>query len=79
LPLVSGIGLIVVAATLVGGTTAYLYWMVPIVGVMLATAAANAWDLMLGLVKVESLDRDDAIGEGPRREDSTDERVAPTT
>jgi hypothetical protein len=54
LPLASGIGLTLVAATLLAGTTQYLYWMVPIVGVMLTNAATNAWDLMLGLAKYKA-------------------------
>jgi hypothetical protein len=56
LPLGSSIGFIVIAVTIVGGTTAYLYWMVPIVAVVLTTAATNAWDLMLGLARYR-LDR----------------------
>jgi hypothetical protein len=51
LPLVSGIGLIVVAATVLNGMTSYLYWMVPIVALILTSAATNAWDLMLGLAR----------------------------
>lgn len=76
LSLVSGIGLILVAATLLGGTTAYLYWMVPIVGIMLATAAANAWDLMLGLARAQAADGSDASGDGPSGDDGTNERLA---
>jgi hypothetical protein len=51
LPLVSSIGLIVIAATVLTGTTAFLYWMVPIVALLLTNAATNAWDLMLGLAR----------------------------
>jgi hypothetical protein len=51
LPLASSVGLIVVAATILSGTTAYLYWMVPIVAILLTNAATNAWDLMLGLAR----------------------------
>ena len=54
LPLASGIGLITIAATLLTGTTEYLYWMVPVIGVMLTNAATNAWDLMLGLARYKS-------------------------
>ncbi len=54
LPLVSGIGLTLVAATLIADTTQYLYWMVPIIGVMLTNAATNAWDLMLGLARYKA-------------------------
>jgi hypothetical protein len=51
LPLASGVGLVVVAASLLSGTTEYLYWMVPVMGVMLTNAATNAWELMLGLAE----------------------------
>lgn len=51
LPLASGIGLVLIASTLIAGTTEYLYWMVPVIGVMLTNAATNAWDLMLGLAR----------------------------
>jgi hypothetical protein len=50
-PLLSGIGLILVAATVLAGRTSYLYWMVPIVVLILSTAAFNAWELMLGLAR----------------------------
>src|SRR5579859_6774442 len=33
LPLASGLGLTLIAATLTTGTTEYLYWMVPVIGV----------------------------------------------
>jgi len=51
LTLLSGVGLVLVAATLLAGMTAYLYWMVPIVILILSTAAFNAWELMLGLAR----------------------------
>jgi hypothetical protein len=51
LPAVGSLGLIAVAATVLAGMTGYLYWMVPIVAVILTSAATNAWDLMLGLAK----------------------------
>jgi len=51
LPLASSIGLILVAATVLGGTAGYLYWMVPIIIVILSAAAFNAWELMLGLAR----------------------------
>lgn len=54
LTLVSGIGLVLIAATLLAGSTSYLYWMVPIVVVTLSTAAFNAWELMLGLASHKS-------------------------
>lgn len=54
LPLASGIGLTLIAATLITGTTKYLYWMVPVIGVMLTNAATNAWDLMLGLARYKA-------------------------
>lgn len=78
LPLVSGIGLILVAATLLAGTTAYLYWMVPIVGVMLTNAATNAWDLMLGLAryKIQRTGGDAVPGNGIETKDSKDEALA---
>jgi len=31
--------------------TSYLYWMVPIIALVLANAATNAWNLMLGLAR----------------------------
>ncbi len=49
LMLLSGAGLFLVATTVLAGTTSYLYWMVPIVVLILTTAAFNAWELMLGL------------------------------
>jgi hypothetical protein len=49
LPVLNGIGLILVAATVLAGETSYLYGMVPIVALLLANAATNAWNLMLGL------------------------------
>jgi hypothetical protein len=39
---VSGIGLILVAATVLAGQTSYLYWMVPIIALLLTNAATNA-------------------------------------
>jgi hypothetical protein len=51
LPLLTSIGLILVAATVLAGETSYLYWMVPVVALVLTNAATNAWDLMLGLAK----------------------------
>jgi hypothetical protein len=51
LPFAGSLGLIVVAATIIAGTTAYLYWMVPVVAVILTSAATNSWDLMLGLAR----------------------------
>ena len=51
LPLARGTGLILIAATVLAGTMAYLHWMVPVVVLMLSTAACNAWELMLGLVQ----------------------------
>jgi hypothetical protein len=53
----------------------YLYWMVPIVGVMLTTAAANAWDLMLGLAKYKAqrTGRDDSTGVTQSGEERADE------
>ena len=51
LPLASGIGLVLIALTLLSGSTMYLYWMVPVVGVMLTNAATDAWNLMLGLAR----------------------------
>ena len=59
LPLLSSVGLTVVAATILAGTTAYLYWMVPIVALILTNAATDAWDLMLGLARYK-LRRSDA-------------------
>lgn len=50
-PLLSGIGLVLVAATVLAGGTSYLYWMVPIIVLILSTAAFNAWELMLGLAR----------------------------
>lgn len=66
LPLVSSIGFILIAATILAGTTAYLYWMVPIVAVVLTTAASNAWDLMLGLARYRlhlTVEQTEAIAE----------------
>jgi hypothetical protein len=54
LPLASGIGLALIAANLLLGTTDYLYWMVPVMGVMLTNAATNAWELMLGLAQYKA-------------------------
>jgi hypothetical protein len=51
LPLASSIGLMTVAATVLASETSYLYWMVPIIALVLANAATNAWDLMLGLAR----------------------------
>lgn len=51
LPLLSGIGLVLVATTVLAGRTSYLYWMVPIVALILSTAAFHAWELMLGLAR----------------------------
>jgi hypothetical protein len=66
LPLASSIGFILIAATILAGTTAYLYWMVPIVAVVLTTAASNAWDLMLGLARYRlhlTVEQTEAIAE----------------
>lgn len=49
LPSISSVGLLFVAATVLTGTTSYLYLMVPIIAAILTNAASNAWDLMLGL------------------------------
>jgi hypothetical protein len=75
LPLVSSIGMVAVAATVLADTTAYLYWMVPIVALLLTNAATNAWDLMLGLAryKLRPTGRDDAsavaLNSGQGKED----------
>jgi hypothetical protein len=50
-PLVSGIGLVLVAATVLAGTTSYLYWMVPVVVLILTNASIDTWQLMLGLAE----------------------------
>jgi hypothetical protein len=50
-PLVSGIGLVLVAASVLTDTTSYLYWMVPIVVLILTNASIDAWQLMLGLAQ----------------------------
>jgi hypothetical protein len=70
LPVASSIGLVLVAATVLAGTTAYLTWMVPIVALILANAATDAWDLMLGLAKyklrrtgTEASDKGESSGE----------------
>lgn len=54
LPLASSIGLMVVAASVVAGMTSSLYWMMPIVVLILSTAALTAWELMLGLADLKS-------------------------
>jgi|SRR5579871_2142210 len=51
LPLLTGIGVIWIAAHILAGTTAYLYWMVPVVILILINAALDAWELMLGLAR----------------------------
>lgn len=54
LTLLSGIGLVLVAVTVLADTATYLYWMVPIVVLILSTAAFNAWEFMLGLARHKS-------------------------
>lgn len=54
LTLLSGAGMFLVGATVLRDTTSYLYWMVPIVVLILSTAAFNAWELMLGLADHKS-------------------------
>jgi len=51
LPLAGGAGLTLIGVTLLQGSTSYLYWMVPVIVVILSTAALNAWELMLGLAR----------------------------
>lgn len=51
LPIVSGIGLILIAITVLSGSTADLAWMAPIVVLILAAAAFDAWELMVGLAR----------------------------
>jgi len=51
LPFVGAVGLVVIGATLLSGTTSYLYWMVPIAVVILTGGAVNSWQLMLGLAR----------------------------
>ena len=51
IPLLTGILLISIAANILAGTTACLYWLVPVVVLILSTASLNAWDLMLGLAR----------------------------
>jgi hypothetical protein len=64
LPLASGVGLIVVAATVLASQTTYLYWMLPIIALVLANAATSAWDLMLGLARFKRrrADKEPPIG-----------------
>jgi hypothetical protein len=50
-PVVSDIGLVLVAATVLTGTTSYLYWLVPVVVLVLTNASIDAWQLMLGLAE----------------------------
>jgi len=46
---VSGLGLLAVALTILGGSTAYIDWLVGVIGVLLVGAARSAWDLLLEL------------------------------
>lgn len=50
-PLVSGVGLVLTAASVLASTTSSLYWMAPIVVLILTNAAIDAWQLMLGLAQ----------------------------
>jgi len=51
MPVVTGLAIIFIAVTLLNGSTAYLYWMFPVIVLMLSNAALDAWELMLGLAQ----------------------------
>ena len=55
LPLLTSLGLILIAAHLLAGETDYLYGMVPVVVLILSNAALDAWELMLGLARHKAL------------------------
>lgn len=48
LPVLSLTGVVVIAVTVLLGYTDGLYWLVPVMIIMLANASRNAWDLLLG-------------------------------
>ncbi|HEX6507436.1 MAG TPA: hypothetical protein VF221_07380, partial [Chloroflexota bacterium] len=78
MPLVSSVGLILIALTVLSGTTSYLGWMVVVVALILGNAATNAWDLMLGLARYRGR-RDDRLTAGdiaPSGKEGEDERPA---
>jgi hypothetical protein len=58
-PVCASAGMVLVAATVVAGRTAYLGWLVPVVVLTLAHAAANAWDLILGLARAKLREADE--------------------
>jgi hypothetical protein len=62
LPLVSAIGVILVSATVLARTTSYLLWTVPIVGVLLTSAATSAWDLVLRLASCKRRRAGEEVG-----------------
>ncbi len=48
IPLFSLFCLIIIAVTVLLGTTGGLYWLVPVMLLLLAAASRNAWDLLIG-------------------------------
>lgn len=48
-PTVCFVTLIIVAATVLRGETKYLYWLVPVMILLLIAASRNAWDLLMRL------------------------------
>jgi hypothetical protein len=52
-PLVSFIGQIVIALTVISGLTNGLYWLVPVVLVLVGSSCGNAWQLLIHSAKAE--------------------------
>jgi len=49
LPIVSLVGVVVIAVSVLFGQPNGLYWLVPVMILLLASASRNAWDLLIGV------------------------------
>jgi hypothetical protein len=62
LPVVSLVGMVVISVSVLMGQTAGLYWLVPVMILLLASASQNAWDL---LIRIRASERDEAVRQEP--------------
>jgi hypothetical protein len=62
LPVISLVGVVAISVSVLMGQTASLYWLVPVMILLLASASQNAWDL---LIRIRAPERDEAVRQEP--------------
>jgi hypothetical protein len=60
LPIVAMLTITVIAVSVLAGSTSGVYWLVPAMILLLASASRNAWDLLIGLRSWEGETNDSA-------------------